>query len=219
MTRKTTTLLMVAAVFAASMLGGCAAFYQTRPHDLTISGHEAAATTEEARAARAAEDARSTGRGAQYAHYMAPRYRELAESHRAAARALRSEEDGACEGVAANTASKPLAGIKVASVDEIRQGTVPPVVHSAKGYYPRYLLGAKLALQGATSTADVERLLGCRIARAAAEGDDGVDPVAVKGTSVKVSAPGEVSLLVEVRAEDQPSAAEVVRRAKALAKR
>lgn len=102
-------------------------------------------------------------------------------------------------------------------MDEIR--TPPPVVHSARGYSPQYLLGAKLALQDVASPADVERLLGCRIARAAAQGDDGVDPVAVKGTSVKVSAPGDAPLLVEIRAEDQPSAAEVVRRARALAAR
>lgn len=219
MTWKTTTLLMIAATFAASMLGGCAAYYKTRPHDLTISGHEAAATTEDAKAARAAEDAKSIGRSAQYAHYLAPRYRELAASHRAAARALHDEEERACEGVPAVAAGAPLAGVKIASVDEIRQGTVPPGVHSAKGYYPRYLLGAKLELQGEVNSFDVNRLLGCRIARAAAEGDDGVDPIAVKGTSVKVSAPGDSPFLVEIRAEDQPSASEVVRRAKALAAR
>ena len=219
MTWKTTTPFIIAAAFAASMLAGCAAFNNTRPHDLTISGHEAAAATEEASAAKAAEDAKSIGRGAQYAHYMAPRYRGLAEAHRAAARALHDEEDKACKGVPADAAGAPLAGVKIASVDEIRQGTVP-VVHSAKGYYPRYLLGARLKLQGVTASADVEKLLGCRIARTAAEGDDGVDPIAVKGTSVKVSSsPGDPPLLVEIRAEDQPSAAEVVRRAKALAAR
>lgn len=219
MTWKSTTLLTITGAFAASMLSGCAAFYKTRPHDLTVIGHEAAAATEEAKAAKAAEDAKSIGRSAQYAHYLAPRYRKLAESHRSAARVLRDEETKACEGVPSAAAGAPVAGVRVASVDEIRQGTMPPVVHSARGYYPQYLLGAKLALQGVTSPADVEKLLGCRIARAAAEGDDGVDPVAVKGTSVKVSAPGDAPLLIEIRAEDQPSAAEVVRRARALAAR
>lgn len=217
MTWKTKTLLAIAAVFAASTLGGCAALYKTRPHDLTVDGHEAAAAAEEGKAASAAEEAKSIGRGAQFAYYMAPRYRERAESHRAAARALRDEEGKACEGTPLAAAGAPLAGVKVTSVDELRQGTVPPGVHTAKGYYPRSLLGAKLALAGVTNPVDVEKLLGCRIARAAAEGDDGVDPVAVKGTSVHVSAPGGTPLLVEIRAEDQPSAAEVVRRARALA--
>ncbi|MCM2333851.1 MAG: hypothetical protein NDI82_07870 [Anaeromyxobacteraceae bacterium] len=219
MTWKTTALFTITAALAASMLSGCAAFNKTRPHDLTVRGHEAAAAAEEGKAAKAAEDAKKVGRGAQYAHYMAPRHRELADAHRAAARALTDEEVKACEGVPAAAAGAAIAGARIASVDEIRQGTVPTVVHSGKGYYPQYLQGAKLTLAGATNSADVERLLGCRIARAAAEGDDGVDPLAVKGTSVKVTAPGDAMVLVEIRAEDQPAAAEVVRRARVLAAR
>lgn len=75
-----------------------------------------------------------------------------------------------------------------------------------------------MTLVGANS-ADVERLLDCRIAHVAAEGDDGLAPIAVKGTSVKVSAPGDARLLVEIRAENQPAAAEVLRRARLLAAR
>ncbi|MCM2332689.1 MAG: hypothetical protein NDI82_01930 [Anaeromyxobacteraceae bacterium] len=91
---------------------------------------------------------RSGHLGWQYAHCRAPRYRELAEAHRAAAGALRDEQVKACRGVPADEAGTNASGVKSASVDEIRQGTVPPVVHSAKGYYPQYLLGARLALQG-----------------------------------------------------------------------
>lgn len=219
MTWKTTTQLTIAAVLALTALAGCAAFDKTRPHDLTVQGHERAAAAEEVGAAQAAQDAKAGGRGAQYAQFIAPRRKELAKSHRAAARALQDEAVRACDGIPTATAAAAMAGARVASVDEIRQGTEPPVVHSARGFYPEYLLGAKIAIQGEANPADLERMMACRIARAAAEGDDGVDPIAVKGARVRVLAQGGGPLAVEIRAGDQPTAAEVVRRARLLAAR
>lgn len=79
--------------------------------------------------------------GAQYAHYLAPRHRELANAHCAASRAQTDEEVKACEGGLAAAAGAAIAGARIASVDEIRQGSVSMVVHSGKGYYPQYLQG------------------------------------------------------------------------------
>ena len=219
MTWKTTSLLAIGAAFALNALTGCVALYKTRPHDLTVRGHEEAAMAEEGKADKAAQDSRSVGRGAQYAHYMAPRYRELAESHRAAARSLREEEARACNSIPMAVAGAAMPEIKVTSVEEIRRATVPPVVHSARGYSPVYLTGAKLTIQAEASPAEVERFVACRVAHAASEGDDGIDPLGVRGTTIKVVAPEARPLLLEIVAEDQPTAGEVLRRARALAAR
>lgn len=215
MTGKPKTMFALAAVLTATVFIGCAAFNRTRPQDLTVRGHEQAAVAEEENAAQAARDAKFGGRGAQYAQFMAPRYRSLVESHRAAARFLRDEVARACDGVP-EALGPAIDGVMVVSVDELRRGSEPPVVHSARGFNPEYLLGAKIALVGEVTPSALTGLLRCRIARAAADGDDGVDPVAVKGAKVMVLPRGEGGLLVEIRTEDQPTASEVVRRARLL---
>ena len=217
---KTTILLAVAIVISSSALTGCGALYRTRPHDLTVRDHEVAALADEARGHQAEEDARFVGRGALVSGPMAPRYRELAGSHRAAARALREEEVTACAGVpVAGSASALVAGADVVTVSELREVTAPLGRGISRGYYPEYLRGAKLVLHGEAGPADVERLLTCRIARAAADGDDGVDPIAVRGASFIVRKDDGQSLTVELRAPEQPAAAEVLRRARTLASR
>ena len=149
-----------------------------------------------------------------------PYHRELAESHRYAARVLRDEEAKACATVPAVAAARAdIPGAAVAAVEEIREPLGPPGVRTSRGYVPLYLRGAKLTLRGGAGTGDVERLLACRIARAAAGGDDGVNPVAVRGASARVRPEDGGSLAVELRAGDETAAAEVLRRARALASR
>jgi hypothetical protein len=132
---------------------------------------------------------------------------------------LHEEEARACYGIPPAVAAAAFAGAEVASVEEIQRATVPPGSHSSRGYHVEYLRGAKLTLQGDVNPTLLERSLGCRIARAAADGDDGVDPLAVRGASVQVKAQGEAPVMVEIWAEDQPTAGEVLRRARALAAR
>jgi hypothetical protein len=218
MVRKTTTMFAFAAALAATAFTGCAALNGMRPQDLTVSGHEQAAVAEEENAAQAAREAQSGGgRGAQYAHFMAARYRSLVESHRAAARHLRDEVARACDGIPEAAAGAAIAGAEVVSVGEIRKGDEPPVVHSARGFDPEYLLGAKMTLKGEVDPSALTGQLRCRVARAAAHGDDGLDPVAVKGARFKVLPRDKGGVLVEIRADDRSTAAEVVRRAQLLA--
>jgi hypothetical protein len=217
---KRTTFLAGAMVIAAGVLSGCGATYKTRPHDLTVRGHEDAAASEDAEAKRSADAAEVIGRGSANARAMVTHHHELAESHRAAANALRDKEAKACAGVAPETAARAdVPGASLTTVDAIRERPLVPGGRVSAGYVPVYLRGARLTLRGEGGQRDIERVLACRIARFAAAGDDGVDPVAVRGASASVRPGEEGSVVVELRAADETAAAEVLRRARALASR
>jgi hypothetical protein len=217
---KRTTFLAGAMVIAAGVLSGCGAIYKTRPHDLTVRGHEDTAAMEDAEAKRSAEAAEAIGRGSANARAMVTHHHELAESHRAAANALRDKEAKACTGVARETAAgADVPGASVTTVDAIQEPPLMPGGRASPGYIPVYLKGARLTLRGETGPRDIERVLSCRIARFAAAGDDGVDPVAVPGASTRVRPGDEGSVVVELRAADETAATEVLRRARALSSR
>jgi hypothetical protein len=129
-------------------------------------------------------------------------------------------EARACAGVAPETAARAdVPGASVTTVDAIQERPLVPGGRASPGYIPVYLRGARLTLRGEAGPRDIERLLACRIARFAAAGDDGVDPVAVRGASARVRPGEEGSVVVELRAADETAAAEVLRRARALASR
>jgi hypothetical protein len=212
------TTFLAGAILTGS-LSGCGAVNKTAPHDMNVRGHEEAAAIEDARAKQSETAALSPGRGSEYARAMAQHQRRLAEEHRAAAVALRDDEAKQCAGVPAEAAVRAdFARTTIRAVDaiELPRGREP---HTARGYFPVYISGAKLMLESDLPARDVERLFACRIAHAAAMGDDGIDPLAVPGASARVLASEGRSLTVELRASVGTAAAEVLRRARALAAR
>lgn len=209
----------LAAALALSLpaLSGCAAVTRTRPGDMTVPEHEAAARVDAAAAERSAAAASSVGRGGAAAAAAATRSRELARRHSAAAQARRDDVARTCEGT--DPSARPIDGPSIATIEPIREPYVPYGYRAPKGYYPNRLVGARLTLRSsARSATQLTRDLECEAARVAA-GLPSLDPagplaVASATASVRAAPPGVV---VELRGRDGKAAAEILRRAEALA--
>jgi hypothetical protein len=218
MSWKRTIFVAGAVAVATGSITGCGAIYKTRPQDMNVRGHEQAAVTEDAPAKESEADALTVGRGSDYARVQVQHHVRLADAHRAAAVALREDEEKQCAGVPAEAATRAdIAGAKIRAVEPIEDSVRIP--HVGRSYYTTNLNRARLTVDGDVTPGAVERLLGCRIAHAAAVGDDGKDPVGVAGASARVHAAEGRLLTVELRASDRTAAAELLRRAQALAAR
>jgi hypothetical protein len=219
MSWKGTSFLAGAIAIMTGPLSGCGAINKTRAQDMNVRGHEEAAAIEDARAKQGEMAAMTGGRGSGFARATALSHRRLADEHRAAAVALHDEEAKACAGVPADAVARAaFGGATIRAVNAIEEPRVRNQ-HNAPGYFPISMSGARFRLDGDLAAPDVERMLGCRIAHAAAMGDDGIDPVGVPGASARVLSGEGRSLTVELRASEGTAAAEVLRRARALASR
>lgn len=209
----------------------------TRPHDMSVAHHEEAAGAEEERAA-ALEGPALSGCTSSASAPDAPdrpcwtgeedptparraeadRHREAAAAHRAAAQTLRDAEARECVGLSdADRDQSPFSHREdLASVTELteevrvgRSGTSPRVV------------GATIVVRAVPGlTAEwLERVLECHLARNASLGHDVPEmpycPLVPAGVTVRVRSVGD-GFAVDVRADGDEAAAEVLRRARLL---
>lgn len=213
--------LAALAITASGALSACAAISRTRPHDMTAAEHEQAATTAEAKGASLAAAAATPSRTASYERVAAQSQRDLAVDHRRAARVLREEAETACRGVPSDQTIRPLGGLPVTAVAPLREAAPRP---PARGYFPVRLTGAAVSVRsrGTLDSDTLEGILRCGLARAAASAENGpgvADPIAVSGASARIRPAADKSALtVEFRSLDPDRAAEILRRAQALAR-
>ncbi len=221
----TTSILRAAALAAMgiSAVTGCAT-PGTRPQDMSVAGHEAAAENTEAAARTAGvQPPSSTATACKDAPCWSDADRSTDESrrllavaakHRAAAQALREAEAQACAGI-----SERDRGISPFFHREDVAVVVP--LEEKQGKYGRRLAGATIEFREVRGlTAEwLQRSIDCHLARSAALGFDqsemGFCPLALKGVAAKVRSGGRW-ILVEVTSQDPTTAAEVWRRAQAL---
>lgn len=207
-----TTRLRISLVTAsvALLTGACAA--ASHPATLaprTAAGHDEAAAAERVQARRAAESG-DFDRADQHA--------AAADAQFAAANELYEREITACTGISPeNAAVFGLDRGVVRAVNPVgeRWGGRPPSANG-RGYLPQRLVGAVLEVYSDLPPEQVYAILRCRAARARSRGDDGSDPFAVRGASWKVRGAPNGAVSIEVRAPDEASASEVLRRAQAL---
>lgn len=211
------TIAALGGMAAAITLSGCAAMNRTRPGDMTVPEHEQAAATEGEKADEAAKRATVIGRGSEYERYSAVRHRDLAKEHAAAAERRRGEVAAACEGVNVST---PFASMRVERIEAIREADVPRELRNSRGYYPERLKGARVAVSTPEGVppAPTARSIHCEAARASAglAPESGESPLAVRAAKPSVR-PADSTLVVEIRSADQNDAAEILRRAEAMA--
>lgn len=211
------TITALGGMAAAITLSGCAAINRTRPGDMTVPEHEQAAEADGKKAAEAAKRATVVGRGSDYERYSAVRHRDLAKEHAAAAERRRAEVAAACDGV---NVSNPFASMRVERVEAISEADVPPKLRYSRGYYPERLKGARVAVSTpeGVAPAPAARSVRCEAARASAGLDpaSGETPLAVPTAKTTVRSV-DSGLVVEIRSADQDDAAEILRRADAMA--
>lgn len=138
-------------------------------------------------------------------------HRKMAADHRAASQALRDAEAKACVSVAlADRDESPFAHRSdVLAVEPLVASSTHP---AGAAITMRPVLGLTVEY--------LERMVACHAARNAAMGfamdDMAFCPLSVKGTSAKVTQAAS-ALRVEIRGDDDAAAAEILRRARALA--
>ncbi|MBZ0122196.1 MAG: hypothetical protein K8H88_34700 [Sandaracinaceae bacterium] len=231
------------AIAAATLtLAACGGTPGARPHDMSRTAHEEAATGEEREAAehQAQYDARASAplrcgsatasaltggpcwsvdlNPTQHHAEEARRHREAAAAHRAASAVLRDAEGRACAGI--DEAERDMSPF--AHRDDIR--SVEPLrVDVPAGRQPiARLRGATVtfrAVQGMT-VEWLQRSVDCHLARNAALGHDVPEmeycPLVPNGVTARVRSVGD-GFAVDVRANDDATAQEILRRAGALA--
>lgn len=213
----------------------------TRPHDMSTTGHVAAARAEDHEAAQDAREAdqrsghysecASAETGAPLAvvcwtdaqdtsaeHTAAMQeHRRLAAAHRAAAASLQAAEDRACVGLSEDErdASPFEHRSDIVSVTELTEE-----VHLGHQVSHR-VVGATIGFRGVRGLTRewLERLIECHLARNAALGHDVPEmaecPLVPRGVTAHVSST-DAGFAVEVRADSDEGAAEVLRRARSL---
>lgn len=203
---------------AAITVSGCAAMNKTRPGDMTVPEHDAAAREEAKRSEEAEGRAAAAGRTVAY-RQEASRHRQLAKDHAAAAEQRRNQVASACDAVAAPA---PLATLKVERTQPISESSTPRALQNGRGYYPERLVGARVSV--VTSAADagpVARSITCEAARDSAGLTNPMNPAspfAIR-TATATATPASSGVVVEIRSPDEGDAAEILRRAQALAPR
>lgn len=230
---------------AFTLLGACASKNGTRPADMTVAEHEAAAESSQAasRAHGSQYDPAARGEHCKYFDVNCARYwtsevnptarhlreakqhRELAARHRSASSALRQTEQRACAGLA-----EPDRDISPfyhrEDIDRVEriQREVPPPGGGTTPLQPSLSeppIGARVVFRARPGmTAEwLQRVVDCHIARWGALG--GADPnapscpLALRGVSATVL-PVRGGFAVEIVASDQATAAAVIGRAEAL---
>lgn len=138
-----------------------------------------------------------------------------AAEHRAMAQRLRDSEASACAGLREGTERvSPFSGFTVEKVERIDEswGRAP----SPGRAVPTSLRGAAMTVRSDLDLEAAETRMACSAARARALGDDGTTPVGLGRVTVRFEVLAERRFLIQVRADDEASAREVLRRAEAL---
>lgn len=169
---------------------------------MTADEHDRAATVEEFHAKESAV-------------YEGPDHAARAAEHRAVARRLRDEEASACAGLTEGTEGvSPFSGFTVERVERVEESWArAPAPGRA---LPTTLKGAEITVRSSLEFEAANRRLACSVARAAARGDDGTNPVGVGRVTVRIRPLADRLFQIRVRTEDEASAREVLRRAEAL---
>lgn len=229
MTRVRATLVL------SVLLCACGTAAQgTRPHDMSVAHHEAAAGTEESAAEShsaeydpsASAPLRCGATGASAAlgspcwtsevnpteghRAEAARHRDAAAAHRAAAETLRAAEAAECAGLSdADRDQSPFSHREdIASVTQLTEGA--------------RTVGARIVLRAVPGlTAEwLQRVLECHLARNASLGHDVPEmsycPLVPHGVTVHVESVAD-GFAIDMRAEGEEAIAEVARRARLLA--
>ena len=202
-----TTSFVRAAVLAAMGISGVAGCVTpgTRPHDMSVSGHEAASAHAEAVARPANEQDRPSD--------DSRRMLAIAAQHRAAAEALRQAEAQTCVGISEHDRDSSPFAIR----EDIAAVTQFDVWHENGSR----VAGAVIEVRaGPGLTVEwLQRRIDCHVARSAVLGFDQPDmevcPLVFKGVVAKVR-PGGNRFLVEVSAGDAALAPQILRRSQAL---
>lgn len=208
----------------ATLVGSCGAAAGTHPHEMSAAQHEQAGRADDARADEEAVACGSTGgeRGDRpcwsIGSERSAEHRHVAAEHRAAAQALRDAEAQACVGIdEGDRDTSPFQHRDdIASVtrlvDSIPQGDATPIER---------LAGATVvfrAIRG-MSAEWLQRVVDCHLARNSAVGHDMPEmpgcPLVPAGASARVRSTGD-GFAVDIRAENDASAAEILRRAETL---
>ena len=211
------------------MAAGCAAAPGTRPHDMSMASHEAAATRADQSATVGGQPNPSGEsrpclvadgcwtRTASERPAEVQQQRELAAKHRAAAAALGQAEAQACSGISADNRDmspffhrEDVASVRPLS-REVRQGK--NIVHEDRGATVVFR-----AIPGLTAEW-LQREIDCHIARAASVGHDMPEmsycPIVLKGVTAKVSTV-RGGFAVAIESEDPDTKNEILRRSNAL---
>jgi hypothetical protein len=178
---------------------------------LTVEAHEREAVAEEAHGRALAEAGASNA--------SIEDRTSAAAAHRAAARALQEDEAAACAQVLPSRLEATVLPVTVHAVETIRERSITPAPAPMKARPAAVLVGARLTVHGDVTGSELTALLACRVARARARGDGGVDPVAVHDATFAVRPLEAGDLAVEIRAPSEAGAAEVLRRARLFAER
>lgn len=173
---------------------------------MTVTEHEQAATAEDAHAP------------SELGGVPGLEHRKRAEAHRAAAQALRQRESQACAGKPDTVVRYPFASAGVVTAEPLRESW-PRTIAPGRGQPPARLAGARIIVHTALEPDVFESYLSCRAAHVRATGDDGTDPTAVYGARVKVSRRDPTLLEVDIRADEETCAEDVLRRAHRLVAR
>lgn len=146
-------------------------------------------------------------------------HRKRAEAHRAAAQALRERALQACAGTPETSVRSPFASAAVVTAEPIRERWSQTIAPPGPGQVPARLAGVRVTVHTVLAPGVFESYLSCRAAHVRATGDDGTDPTAVNGATVKVRREERTLLVVDVRADDEVRAEEVLRRTQRLVAR
>lgn len=212
--------LAACGIAAAGLAAGCATTPGARPHDMGVAAHEAAARTEDARAARLAA---SPAPPSEEGRRESERRRRMADDHRAAAGALRVAEAAACNGISdRDRDASPMLALRseIEQVEPLRE-TPRLGPSSSYGNSSPVLAGAVVMVRAVPGLTGewLQRTIDCHIARAAALGRDVVAmpdcPLALGDVTARVRSAGG-RFVVEVRALQAATAEEVLRRARRL---
>ena len=209
----------------------------TRPHEMSVPEHEAAAAREQDQASTHSaqhdpnatqEEQRCSGSKGRVCWTVttnptsghvetADEHRELAAQHRAASQALRDAEARACVGIDdADRDMSPFAhGADIRSVSQLREETTVGKNRVARD------AGATIVFRATPGLTEewLQRLVSCHLARNAAVGHDMAEmpycPLVPRGAQATVRSVGD-GFAVDVRADDAASVTEIWRRAQLI---
>lgn len=233
---------VLVSIVASTSTSACAAAPGTQPHDMNEAQHEAMASGDDKYAAAhvaqhnpsksidktgrcISGSARGdTGDGVCWTSESNPtswhlveaeRHRKMAAEHRAASKALRDAEAGACVGLSDQDRDmSPFSHREdIARVEPLTSGGGSRSLPTTVGAVITFRATPGMTAQW------LQRLVDCHLARSAAMGHDVPEmaycPLMPKSTTARVLA-RDAGFAVEVRSDDSDSVKEILKRAQAL---
>lgn len=198
----------------------------TKPHDMSVAGHEQAARKHEKAAADfEAECARRPMPAPCWKSrdtWVVKQHRKTAAQHREASAALRAAEDRACVGLAADDRDvSPFTRTQdIASIEPL----VEPVRYARPGGARTKIVGVVVTFRtvpGLTAET-LQRIVDCHIARNVARGHVVPEmpdcPLVPRGASARVRSVGN-GFAVDIRGSDETTINEIRARAERLVRR